>query len=149
MRKDRCWHGCNRLHPNGAPEARRAARAWRVLSPWRVVLLALHPLLCPGLRAVVRRCSQGHPERTATRDASASAAAAHTVASQLQPWAARWSPSSQKVTQQWQRKFEGRLVVVECVWVWGYVGFFVLLDLFGRSLSFHSFFNFSFLVFSF
>ena len=51
---------------------------------------------------------------TAARDASASAAVAPFFASQRQRWAARWSPSSQKVTQQWQRRFEERRLVV-CV----------------------------------
>ena len=34
------------------------------------------PSSCPGLRNVVRRCSQGHTERTAACDAGASAAVA-------------------------------------------------------------------------
>ena len=44
-------------------DAPAASREWRLRSPWRVVRLALHSLSCPGLRAVVRRCSQGHTER--------------------------------------------------------------------------------------
>ena len=52
---------------------------------------------------------------TAARDASASAAVAPSVASQRQPWAARWSPSSQKVTQKRQRRFEERRLVVVVV----------------------------------
>ena len=62
-------------------------REWRLRSPWRVVRLALHSLLCLGLRAVVRRCSQGHlqrqllmpPEATHAPLAAASSRAACTL----------------------------------------------------------------------
>ena len=59
--------GCSTICSTGTSSLlkrrRPLPREWRLQSPWRVVHLALHSLLGPGLRAVVRRCSQGHTER--------------------------------------------------------------------------------------
>ena len=108
---------CPQLHL--LKRRRPLPREWRLRSPWRVVRLALHSLLCPGLRCGASLQPEPYGA-TAARDANASAAVAHFFTSQRQPWAARWSPSSPKVKQQWQRRFEERrLVVVVVKWVVG------------------------------
>ena len=77
--------------------------------PWRVVRLALHSLSCPGLRAVVRRCSQGHTERqllvTPVHPQPSLPSSLRSANGGLRAGVHH----HKKVTQQWQRRFEERL----------------------------------------